>query len=90
MLGPLTHIGPEIVTQNIISTILQRDHNYTMVVTVESFGEISTSKTYFFSKFVVVLFCVFDAIHALFQETSLSNYQLIVCVNQQSMRVGNF
>jgi hypothetical protein len=45
---------------NIIGAILQRDNNYTMTVTMESLGEMSTSKIDFFGKscfLLVPLFC---------------------------------
>lgn len=47
--GPFHHTGHKLVTQNLISAILQRDHNYTVTVAVESSGDISTLKSYLFS-----------------------------------------
>ena len=64
--GPFYHntMEPKLqVTQGIISAIFLRDNNYTMTVTMESFGEISTSTRYFFGKnclfvFIIVLWIV--------------------------------
>ena len=57
------------ITQDIVSAILQGDNNYTMTVTIESFGDISTSKRYFFGE--SCCFCYFvDAIHLVFNASS--------------------
>lgn len=45
------------IAQDIVSAIFQRDNNYTMTVTMETFGETSTSKRYFFGESCFLLFC---------------------------------